>query len=104
MVFDPNIRPGVWDGTRAREDFAEISGSIDVLIAGGDEIAALVPGRDVPEAAEALCADGMRAVVVKAGAQGAVLYERGQAWPVAPSRCPPWWTLSEQATRSRPAW
>lgn len=84
VVFDPNIRPGVWDGARARADFAEVSGSIDVLIAGGDEIAALVPDLAVPQAALALCADGMRGVVVKAGAQGAVLYERGRGWPVAP--------------------
>ena len=47
-------------------------------------MAALVPDLAVPHAAEALCAGGMRAVVVKAGAQGAVLYERGSVSPVTP--------------------
>jgi 2-dehydro-3-deoxygluconokinase len=84
VVFDPNIRPGVWDGPRAREDFAEIRHSVDVLIAGHDELAALMPDLPVPQAAEALCSDGMRAVVVKAGSQGAVLYEKGRTCPVAP--------------------
>ena len=84
VVFDPNIRPGVWEGPQAREDFEQIRGSVDVLLAGGDEMAALVPDLAVPQAAEALCAEGMRAVVVKAGAQGAVLYERGSVSPVAP--------------------
>ena len=84
VVFDPNIRPGVWDGERARDDFAQIRSSVHVLIAGDDEMAVLAPGLAVPQAAEALCADGLRAVVVKAGSEGAVLYERGRATPVAP--------------------
>ena len=84
VIFDPNIRPGVWDGARARADFAEIRGDVDVLIAGRDEMAVLMPDLPVPQAAEALCAEGMRAVVVKAGSRGAELYERGRSWPVAP--------------------
>jgi 2-dehydro-3-deoxygluconokinase len=84
VVFDPNMRPGVWDGARARDDFAQIRASVDVLIAGEEELTALAPGVAVPQAAEALCADGLRAVVVKAGARGAVLYERGSVTPVAP--------------------
>jgi 2-dehydro-3-deoxygluconokinase len=84
VVFDPNIRLGVWDGARARDDFEQIRGSVDVLIAGHDEMAVLVPELEVPRAAEALCAQGMRAVVVKAGAQGAALFDRGHTWTVAP--------------------
>ena len=84
VVFDPNIRPGVWDGAQAREDFEQIRSSVDVLIAGREEIATLHPDLTVPHAAEALCAQGLRAVVVKAGAQGATLYDSDGAWPVAP--------------------
>jgi 2-dehydro-3-deoxygluconokinase len=84
VVFDPNLRPGVWEGAQAREDFEQIRGSIDVLVAGREEIAALLPELDVSQAAETLCAEGMRAVVVKAGPEGAVLYDGDAVWPVAP--------------------
>ena len=84
VVFDPNLRPGVWDGDRAREDFAEIAAHVDVLLAGRDELAVLVPDVPAPEAARGLCRHGMRAVVVKAGSQGAVIHEGGRMWPVAP--------------------
>jgi 2-dehydro-3-deoxygluconokinase len=84
VVFDPNVRPGVWEGDRAREDFAEIAAHVDVLLTGRDELAVLVPDMPAPQAAQGLCSGGMRAVVVKAGAQGAVLHEGGRAWPVAP--------------------
>jgi 2-dehydro-3-deoxygluconokinase len=84
VVFDPNLRPGVWEGDQAREEFAQLAGSIDVLLTGREELAVLVPDLPVPQAAEALCADGIRAVVVKAGSQGAVLYEAGRTWPVSP--------------------
>ena len=47
-------------------------------------MAALVPDLSIPQAAEMLCGEGMRAVVVEAGSQGAVLYDRAGAWPVAP--------------------
>jgi 2-dehydro-3-deoxygluconokinase len=84
VVFDPNIRPGVWGGADARADFEQIRANVDVLITGRDELTALMPDSPVPQAAQKLCAEGMRAVVVKAGADGAVLYDREGVWPVAP--------------------
>lgn len=84
VVFDANVRPGLWDGERAAADFAQLRGSIDVLLAGEDELAVLLPQLDPDEAAAALCADGMRAVVVKHGADGAVVHQRGRREHIAP--------------------
>jgi 2-dehydro-3-deoxygluconokinase len=84
VVFDPNIRPGVWDGVRARRDFEAISGRVDILLAGRDEIVELMPDLTADEAASSLCGGGMRAVVLKDGAQGAVLFEGGRRWDVQP--------------------
>lgn len=88
VVFDPNVRPGIWDGDQAREDFAELAPGVDVLLTGRDELAVLMPDLPVSEAAQALCAAGTRAVVVKEGADGAVLYEHGRTWSVAPFPVP----------------
>lgn len=84
VVFDANLRPGVWDGADAARDFARLRGSIDVLLAGEDELAVLVPELDPETAASALCADGMRAVVIKHGADGAVVHQAGSRDGIPP--------------------
>lgn len=84
VVFDPNIRPGLWDGQRAVEDFAAIHDKVDILIAGREEVSTLIPGLSVDEAAYSLCRDGMRGVVIKDGARGAVLFEGTTRSEVAP--------------------
>lgn len=75
VVFDANIRPGLWDGPRAMHDFHRLQGSIDVLLAGRDELMQLMPGRPVEASAEELCKAGTKAVVVKDGPRGAVVID-----------------------------
>lgn len=75
VVFDPNIRPRLWDGERAVDDFAAIRDKVDILIAGRQEVSTLMPDLSADEAAHSLCHDGMRGVVIKDGARGAVVFE-----------------------------
>jgi 2-dehydro-3-deoxygluconokinase len=84
VVFDPNLRPALWDGARAAREFAELLPSIDVLLAGREEIACLVPGEDPDQAARGLVRKGLSAVVLKDGARGAVVYEGDRVTPVEP--------------------
>jgi 2-dehydro-3-deoxygluconokinase len=84
IVFDPNLRPGLWDGTHAAREFAEILPLVDVLLAGREEIAALLPGKDPDHAARHLVRSGVSAVVVKDGARGAVVYEGDRVTHVPP--------------------
>ncbi|MCW2842585.1 MAG: 2-dehydro-3-deoxygluconokinase [Nocardioides sp.] len=84
VVFDPNLRPSLWDGARAVEEFAELLPKIDVLLAGREELAALVPGTDPAAAADRLCEAGLVAVVVKDGAKGAVVHEDGRVTTLRP--------------------
>lgn len=74
VVFDANLRPGLWDGELAERDFAQIRNQVDILLAGRDELTALTRG-DADESAQRLCTEGMQAVVVKDGVRGAVLHE-----------------------------
>lgn len=84
IVFDANVRLGLWDGEQARQDFASVRDDIDVLLAGEEELTALLPGTQPAAAAAELCRQGLRAVVVKAGARGAVVHEPGHSRPVRP--------------------
>lgn len=90
VVFDPNLRPALWHGARAASEFAEILPQIDVLLAGREELAALVPTAEPDDAARTLCDAGLSAVVLKDGARGAVVHEGGRstqigAYPVGPA-------------------
>ncbi len=84
VVFDANLRGGIWDGAQASQDFHEIRTYLDVLLAGREEMAALVPGKDPAEAAQALCDDGLQAVIIKDGAQGATVHEHSRATHIQP--------------------
>ncbi len=84
IVFDPNLRPAVWDGARAAAEFGEILPMVDVLLAGRDELATLVPDADPHDAAQRLSDSALEAVVIKDGADGAVVYEAGGVTPVEP--------------------
>jgi 2-dehydro-3-deoxygluconokinase len=83
VVFDANLRPGLWDGPAAGQDFAQIRTQVDILLAGREELATLLPG-DVDMTARRLCDQGMRAVVVKDGARGAVLHEHDRTTVIEP--------------------
>lgn len=84
VVFDPNLRPSLWDGSKAVREFAEILPHIDVLLAGRDELAALLPTSEPDDAARSLCQAGLSAVVLKDGARGAVVYERTRVTRIDP--------------------
>jgi 2-dehydro-3-deoxygluconokinase len=84
VVFDPNLRPSLWDGAKAVEEFAELLVKIDVLLTGREELAALMPDTDLGEAVDLLFAAGLTAVVLKDGAKGAVVHEGGHATTIAP--------------------
>ena len=84
VVFDPNLRPALWDGAVAAEEFAQILPYIDVLLAGRDELAVLMPELPVDAAARRLCRDHLAAVVVKDGARGAVVYGGESAVKIEP--------------------
>jgi 2-dehydro-3-deoxygluconokinase len=75
VVFDPNLRPRLWDGPRARREFAELLPLIDVVLAGRDELATLFPGRDPDAAARELAMSAVDAVVLKDGARGATVFQ-----------------------------
>lgn len=83
-VFDANLRPDLWDGPAARDDFASIKADVDVLLAGRDELAVLVPDLEPQDAARRLCAEGMSGVIVKDGAQGAVVFEQNSTTVIDP--------------------
>lgn len=84
VVFDPNLRPSLWHGAQAVEEFAEILPQVDVLLAGRDELAALMPTQPPDDAARTLCDAGLAAVVLKDGARGSVVYSGGTAAHVEP--------------------
>jgi 2-dehydro-3-deoxygluconokinase len=84
VVFDPNLRSSLWDGARAAAEFADILPLVDVLLAGRDELATLMPNLDAHEAALRLSRSGVDAVVLKDGARGAVAYQAGEVTPISP--------------------
>lgn len=84
VVFDPNLRPTLWDAEKAAAEFAHILPKIDVLLAGREEMATLVPDADPDSAARRLCDDGMGAVVLKNGSKGALVYEHGRVTHIEP--------------------
>lgn len=84
VVFDPNLRPSLWHGARAVEEFAEILPHVDVLLTGRDELAALMPTLPPDDAARTLCDTGLTAVVLKDGARGAVVYDGDRTTHIEP--------------------
>jgi 2-dehydro-3-deoxygluconokinase len=84
VVFDANLRPHLWDGPRAVREFAEIVPHVDVLLAGREELAVLLPAEDPDRAARRLARSTVSAVVLKDGAKGAVVYEGDEVTPIAP--------------------
>lgn len=85
VVFDANVRPGLWDGPAAAEDFRSMVRDVDVLLAGAEELPVLMPESRTPEhAVEILGRCGVATVVVKHGAAGATVYDRGERWSIPP--------------------
>lgn len=74
-IFDANLRPTLWWGTRALRDFAALQPCFDIVLASRDELAALMPGSEPLEAAQALTRQGCRGVILKNGARGATVVD-----------------------------
>lgn len=84
VVFDANLRPSIWHGERARDQFASVAGDIDHLLAGESELTTLTPDVDVSRSAIDLLALGMSSVVVKYGRQGSTVHTRGGSTSIRP--------------------
>ena len=84
VVFDVNLRPGIWAGERAARELVEVVGDVDVLLAGREELEELAAGTDAEEAAIRLCRDGLPYAVVKQGDRGATCVDASGRTPVPP--------------------
>lgn len=76
VVFDANLRAGIWHGARAAADFARVIPTIDYLFVGSDELAELTDAGADPAA---LLDAGVTAVFIKHGARGATVVDAGGA-------------------------
>lgn len=83
-VFDPNLRPGLWGSERAVQLISPLMQRCDLLLGGHAELTTLVGGGDDPgdlrSLAERCKAVGPSEVVIKKGADGAVVLDIDGAW------------------------
>ena len=77
ISFDPNLRPELLDAPGMREALGAILDMTDLFLPSGEELFLFDPGRDEAGAIAALLGRGIRTVVVKRGAEGASLFQRG---------------------------
>lgn len=84
VVFDANLRLGIWHGPQAAAQFNDLLPFLDVVLAGEHELATLRPSRDVDRVAADLVAAGLSAVVVKYGSRGSVVSTSAGTTPIAP--------------------
>lgn len=75
VVFDANLRSGIWAGVKAAEQFRELVDRFDVVLAGYEELAELFGEDEVEMVAAEVVGRGARAVVVKLGAEGAIVVD-----------------------------
>ena len=77
FVFDPNLRLKLWPADEARRVLRAFAAQADVVLPGREEAEFLTGEPDPVRAGRLLLALGPRQVVVKVGAAGAWLIERG---------------------------
>ncbi len=79
ISFDPNIRLKLWDIVTARSCLTELAQQCDVFFPGEQEMNLLYPDTDLVTAAHDLLSYGVKKVVIKQGAKGAlVVNHQGQ--------------------------
>ncbi|EKU93898.1 5-dehydro-2-deoxygluconokinase [Alloiococcus otitis] len=79
VTFDPNIRPAMWESQALMvETLNQLASLADIVLPGIDEAAVLTGSRDGQAIADFYFDQGVQAVVVKNGAEGASLFEQGQ--------------------------
>lgn len=76
VSFDPNLRAETIGRPGVREALERVLSHADIFLPSGDELFLFVRARGEASAAAELIARGLKAVVVKKGAQGAALYDR----------------------------
>lgn len=80
VSFDPNLRKEILDAPGIRAALERVLSQTDLFMPSGDELFLLTAATDEVGAAQELLARGIRTVVVKKGAKGAVGYEAGGRW------------------------
>ncbi|MBB3949080.1 tagatose kinase [Aureimonas jatrophae] len=76
VSFDPNIRPEMLERPGMREALQEILQACDLFLPSGSELFLFTKARHDAEAVAELLARGIRAIVVKRGAEGATYHDR----------------------------
>lgn len=74
VSFDPNVRRKLWDDDTARETLLSLVPLCDVILPGLDEAAFLFGAGDETSYAATLLQLGVKAVVLKLGAEGSSAY------------------------------
>jgi 2-dehydro-3-deoxygluconokinase len=78
VALDINYRRALWSRSEAAVELAKLVSRADIVFAGLDEAALLVPAGSAEEMAEALAAQGPSQVVLKLGADGALARHDGE--------------------------
>lgn len=75
VSFDPNLRKEILSAAETRAALEEVLGQTDLFLPSGEELFLLSDGTDPDAAVEDLLARGIRTIVVKRGADGAVSHD-----------------------------
>ncbi|GGB02241.1 sugar kinase [Brucella endophytica] len=75
VSFDPNIRPEILDSPGMREALKAVLSKTDLFLPSGPELFLFAEAQTEDEAAAELLATGIRAIVVKRGAEGATYFD-----------------------------
>lgn len=78
ISFDPNIRLRMWSKERAREVLSRFLPSVDILLAGDEEMEIIIGEKDSKAIIEKAKQLGISFVAVKQGEKGSVGYYDGQ--------------------------
>jgi 2-dehydro-3-deoxygluconokinase len=73
LVFDPNLRLKLWDIGKAREVLLPLMRKSDYVLPGGNELVLLMDTDDLDTAIDKAHAYGMTRLLIKQGAEGAIV-------------------------------
>ena len=86
VAFDSNLRQSLWPLDRARASINEALRLCDLFLPSMDDMTVLTGLRQPDAVIDWSHAQGARQVVLKLGAEGAIVSEGGQRTPIAPLR------------------
>lgn len=84
ISFDPNLRPELLDAPGMRQALDAVLAMTDLFMPSGEELFLFDSGRDEAGAVAVMLDRGIRTVVVKRGAGGASLFEKGRRVDATP--------------------